>query len=304
MLAHNTLSLAGQLYEAIKSFDGAFNLKKLYSLFPDEKPSTIRGRVYRELIGRGVIEKVSKGVYSFRSISGQEGVIINGDARNLDLINNSSIDLVIADHPYHIAQGSSRSFNSAYEDTSFEYELEDFLQKARVLKDGGFLVEFLPEMKETNLAYIIKIMTVAQEAGFKFYCKIPWYKAEVRDGLLVDCSANVGRKGVLEDVYIFSKGEPRKLRFRNQGGVIRQEKGASSMFPAVFMEPMINPSKRIHKAQKPESLMKKIIAALSLEGEKVLDQFAGSFVTFFSALALNRKAIAIELKEEFIEGLK
>ncbi len=164
------------------------------------------------------------------------------------------------------------------------------------------MVEFLPEMKETNINYVMAVIKHAQESGLQFYAKVPWYKAELRDGRLVDHSAFVGRKAVMEEVYIFSKGKPRALRLRKQGEHVQLERGASVMFPAVFIEAPIMPAKRIHKAQKPESLMKKIIQALTLEGETVLDQFAGSFVTFFSALQLNRKAIAIELNSEFIRN--
>jgi len=48
--------------------------------------------------------------------------------------------------------------------------------------------------------------------------------------------------------------------------------------------------------------LKKIILALTNENETVLDQFAGSFVTFWAAIATKRKAIAIELSEEFVQN--
>lgn len=295
-------TLSALMIEELKDFK-VFTLQTLYDLFPDEKKTTLRGRVYRELIGNGVVKKEGKGIYSFAGENGQNGVILNGDARDLSMLNNDSIELIVADHPYEIAQGTNRSYNSSYVDSTFEYRAADFQEKHRVLKDGGFLVEFLPEMKETNILYVMDVIKLALDNGFKFYAKVPWYKAEVRDGKLVDNSAFVGRKAVLEEVYIFSKGKPRALRSRKQGEKIQMEKGAAFMLPAVFMESPVQPSKRIHKAQKPETLMKKIIQAFTLEGETVLDQFAGSFVTFFSALSLKRRAVAIELNESFVHGL-
>lgn len=296
-----TLTLAERIQVAVSSFKGVFSLQVLYNMFPEEKESTIRGRVYRELIGKGVVTKEGRGLYSFKGVNGEEGLILNGDARKLDVIESESIDLIIADHPYPIQKGSNRNSNSSYIDTTFEYTAEDFESKARVLKKGAFLVEFLPEMKETNIEYIMKVLTLAKKAGFNFYCKVPWFKAEIRDGRLIDGSAFVGRKAVMEEVYIFSKGTPRKLRVRKQGESKRIESGAKSMLPAVFMESPVAPSRKVHQAQKPLKLLQKIIDSLSRETEVVLDQFAGSFVTFWASISLNRRAIAIEINEDFIE---
>jgi DNA modification methylase len=294
------MSLAERIKEEISKL-GTFNLAALYELFPEEEETTIRGRVYRELIGQGIVRRVSKGLYTFTGEDGEEGVIIQGDARDLSMIQDESLDLVVADHPYKIAQGTNRKFNDHYAETTFEYTQEDFNEKARVLKAGAFLVEFLPEMKGDNVDYIFEVINMARKAGFKFYTKVPWYKAEVRDGRLVDGSAFVGRKAVMEDVYIFSKGNPRKLRLRKQGQAVQLEQGAAEMFPAVFMVPPVSNQKRVHKAQKPERMISKIIKALSKEGETVLDQFAGSMVTFFAALKLKRRAIAIEWDQANID---
>src|SRR5690606_36836836 len=95
----------------------------------------------------------------------------------------------------------------------------------------------------------------------------------------------------------------RTLRMRQQSDKMQLERGASVMFPAILMQPTLPPKKRTHKAQKPISLLKKLIEALSLEGEKVLDQFAGSFATFFAAMEAKRKAVAIEINEDFVNNI-
>lgn len=293
--------LAERIEKALAGLE-VFTLPALYALFPEEKKTTLRGRVYRELVGRGTLKKEGHGVYSFRGAKGQRGVVLNRDARDLTPLKDESIELIIADHPYEIEQGTNRSFNDTYESTTFYYELRDFQEKYRVLKDGAFLVEFLPEMKETNADYLMECMALAKKAGLRFYAKVPWYKAEIRDGQLIDRSANTGRKAVMEDVYIFTKGKPRALRWKQQGEAMRLESGAAELFPAVFMEPPISPAHRRHKSEKPINLLKRLVAALSAEGETVLDQFAGSFVAFFAALSLNRNAVAIELNPEFIKA--
>lgn len=294
------ISLADKIKMVFEGFEETFNLDLIYQIFKNEKQTTIRGRVYRDLMGKGQVVRLAKGVYKFHGQDQEEGLILEGDARKLDLIKNQSVHLVIADHPYQIAQGGNRSFNDTYKESTFEYTEEDFKEKARVLVDGGFLVEFLPEMKETNWEYLNKILEYASNAGFNFFAKVPWYKAQIINGKLIDRSANVGRKSVLEDVYVFSKGKPRSLRTRLQGKEIREERGANGMLPAIFMDLPEIPKNRRHKAEKPTSLLKKLVNFFTKESEIVLDQFAGSFNAFYSALELKRKAIAIELNPNFV----
>lgn len=60
-----------------------------------------------------------------------------------------------------------------------------------------------------------------------------------------------------------------------------------------------------HPAQKPESLLSRIILASSNEGDMVLDPFAGTFTTCAVARALNRQSIGIELVSNYVEiGLR
>lgn len=298
--AETPTSLAGRISTVLAAFEGAFCLDAIYRAFPDVKQSTIRGRVYDTLMERGEVERLGKGLYRFKSKTGAEGIIVNGDARDLSIVNDESAHLVMADHPYEIANGQSRSFNESYRDTTLQYTEADFVEKARVLVKGGFLVEFLPELRAGNHSYLSKILAMAERAGFQLYCKIPWFKARLQGGKLVNMSANVGRKSVLEDVYIFTKGAPRKLRLRLQGQVERLQAGARKMFPAVFMHAPTHGAKRRHQAEKPIQLLREIIEALSLEGELVIDQFSGSFNTFFAAIELGRRVISFEINEAFL----
>jgi len=60
-----------------------------------------------------------------------------------------------------------------------------------------------------------------------------------------------------------------------------------------------------HPTQKPEALLTRIILASSNAGDTVLDPFSGTFTTSAVAQRLNRKAIGIEIEEEYIKiGLR
>lgn len=56
-----------------------------------------------------------------------------------------------------------------------------------------------------------------------------------------------------------------------------------------------------HPTQKPEALLERIIRASSNEGDVVMDPFSGSFTTSAVAIRLGRKAIGIDMNQEYFE---
>lgn len=59
-----------------------------------------------------------------------------------------------------------------------------------------------------------------------------------------------------------------------------------------------------HPTEKPVELLKELIKNSTVEGEMVLDYFAGSGSTLIASKLLNRKAVAIEIDEDNINMLK
>jgi len=57
-----------------------------------------------------------------------------------------------------------------------------------------------------------------------------------------------------------------------------------------------------HPCQMPESLLKRIIAASSNQGDCVLDPFSGSGTTAAAACQLGRSYVGIEISEEYVEN--
>ena len=273
-----------------------FNMPQAYEAVKEagieaKKPS-IRARVY-EAVDKGILRKIAKGVYQNNNC-----LLIQGDGKDLSFLGDGSIDAIITDHPYDIKaanNGGDRHF-ATYD--CFQYSQEDFNEKARVLKDGCFLVEFLPEESALNYEYLYKIKKMAEAAGFKYYAKVPWKKG--------DFISNCGRKSKnTEDVMIFSKGEPRALRVdakkdKADPSVKHFMKGCNGMLPTAF--DYAKPAKKdmLHQAEKPVELLEAILEYVTKEDEVVLDQFAGSGVLGEACIKKNRRAILIELADEFV----
>lgn len=312
--------------------DENFTIQEATELVKDIKgkkvnDESIRARIY-EGVERGIFSKVTRGVYKVQSqIKGREStcLLINGDGRDLSIIDDNSIDGIVTDHPYLLTKqlkGGNRNF-ATYE--LFRYENSDFKEKQRVLKEGAFLVEFLPEESELNYEYLFEIKQMAKANGFKYFAKVQWIKG--------DFVANTGRKSKnSEDVMIFSKGEPRSLRLdakknlatarennldvigkssyevrdmlEEKGLEVFYMKGANGMLPTAFNVQPRSKKEKVMEAEKPVELLEQIVTYITKPYETILDQFAGSGNIVVACTNTERNCIAIEKDKEIFEKMQ
>lgn len=239
--------------------------------------------------------------YSKKMDSNSKCVLIEGDGRRLDMLEEESIDCIITDHPWLDSlsnRGGNRSF-SDYE--CFRYELEDFKEKARVLKQGCFLVEFLPAENESNYRYLYQIKELARQCGLEYYSKVSWKKGKF--------ISNTGRKAKnSQDIMIFSKGKARCMRLdqkkTKKDGKIHYMSGAAGMLPAMFDVEPVPRNQKIHQSELPIELCEQLVPYFTKEGEIILDQFAGSGAVGVAALKLGRRCILIEKSHEDMEQIR
>ena len=196
------MTLVEKIFNCFKNNE-SFSLQEAYEHNLDKPQETVRARIYEKI---GVkFERVAKGVYRTIDCEEEQCVLIEGDGRDLSMIEDNSIDCILTDHPWldmKSNKGGTRAF-ALYD--CFRYTLEDFKEKARVLKDGCFLVEVLPAENENNYEYLYQIKQYAKEAGFVYYSKVPWKKGNF--------VSNTGRKAKnTQDIMIFSKGKARNMR--------------------------------------------------------------------------------------------
>lgn len=60
-----TKSLAQRILEKVKR-KNSFTTEELYKLFPSEVKTTIRGRLYRDLVGKDLVEKIGPNTYKVK----------------------------------------------------------------------------------------------------------------------------------------------------------------------------------------------------------------------------------------------
>lgn len=293
----------------------------------DVNNESIRARIY-EGVDRGIFQKITRGVYKVtRQLEDKEStcLLINGNGRDLSMIKDKSIDGIITDHPYDLQKaltGGNRKF-ATFE--LFRYESKDFKEKQRVLKNGAFLVEFLPEESEVNYEYLYEIKKMAKENGLKYFAKVSWVKGNF--------ISNTGRKAKnSEDVMIFSNGEPRNLKLDAKKNLavakennldikgkssyeirdmlqennldVHYMKGTNGMLPTVFDYQPKNSKDKIMEAEKPIGLIEEIIEYISKPYETLLDQYAGSGNFVIACHNKDRNSIAIEKDNAMFQKMK
>lgn len=292
------MTLADKIFYCFKECC-SFSLKDAYEQNADKPQETVRARIYEKIGSK--FERVAKGVY--RTIGDENGqcVLIEGDGRDLSMINDNSIDCILTDHPWldtKSNKGGTRAF-ALYD--CFRYTLDDFKEKARVLKDGCFLVEVLPAENENNYEYLYQIKQFAKEAGFLYYSKVTWKKGSF--------ISNTGRKAKnTQDIMIFSKGKARNMRIdkkkTDQLGEITYMSGCNGMLPTMFDVQPVSRKNRIHQSELPVQLCEEILEFVTYEGEIVLDSFAGSGAVGVAALNKKRSCILFEILKENIEKIR
>ena len=292
------MTLVEKIFNCFKDYD-CFSFQEAYQKNADKAQETIRARIYEKI---GVkFERVAKGVYRTIDNRNEQCVLIEGDGRDLSMLKDNIIDCIMTDHPWldlKSNKGGTRDF-AVYD--CFKYTLDDFKEKARVLKDGCFLVEVLPAENENNYEYLYQIKKYAKEAGFIYYSKVPWKK-----GTFV---SNTGRKAKnTQDIMIFSKGKARNMRFdkkkSDMTGETHYMSGCNGMLPTMFDVQPVARRNKIHQSELPVELCEKILEYVTYEGEIVLDSFAGSGSVGVAALNKRRSCILIEILKENIEKIR
>lgn len=226
----------------------------------------------------------------------QDGIVLyHGDCREVLPALPPVASLVLSSPPYPGAEMWEASNEELF-------ALNEAALRGSVdcLIDGGVLAWQIADVPNGNHGVLTTTTTtqyVCQQLGLTWRSHIIWDKG-VTDPLPPLCFR---RRPALvsithEHILVFHKGDwlPREKQARS--GL----SGAWRVQSTWRIQPDVG-RKTGHKAAFPMTLAERAIDLWSIEGETVLDPFAGSGTTLVAAKALGRKAIGIELEEKYCD---
>lgn len=237
------------------------------------------------------------------------GKVICGDAFDvLELLPESSYDLLFADPPYNLNKSfGSRSFKETSQEAYEEMLMEWLVPAARLLKPNASV-------------YICgdwRSSAAIQRAGSRLFTlrnRITWEREKGR-------GSRTNWKNASEDIWYFTvsddhefdadavrlkrrvmapyteDGEPKDWR-EEVGGRFRLTH-PSNLWTDITVPFWSMRENTEHPTQKPEKLLAKLILASTKEGDAVLDPFLGSGTSAVVAKKLGRQFTGIEIEKDY-----
>lgn len=237
-----------------------------------------------------------------------------GDALEVlsESIANRSVDLIFADPPYNIGKNFSRFFDKWKNDDAYAewcYEWLDLCIKK--LKPFGSLyvmsstqgIPYLDMYLRQHLHILSRIVWHYDSSGVQ----AKNYFGSLYEPILHCVKDKKNYTFNADEILVEAKtGATRKLiDYRKVPPQLYNTKKVPGNVWYFSRVRYRMPEYEQHPAQKPESLMERIIRASSNLGDIVLDPFSGTFTTCAVAQRLGRQSIGIELQEEYIKiGLR
>lgn len=254
--------------------------------------------------------------------------ILFGDCeRKLRDIKENSVDLIITSPPY--ADQRKNSYGGVAPDRYVEWFLPISRHLLRVLKPAG---TFILNIKERVVdgerhTYVIELILAMREQGWFWTEEFVWHKKNCypgkwpnrfRDSWERLLQFNKSKKfAMYQESVMVPTGEWAKSRLRNLsdtdrtrdesragsgfGKKISNWVGRDKAYPTNVLHMATECGNRGHSATFPKSLPAWFINLFTMEGDTVLDPFAGSGTTLEAARELNRNSIGIEVNRDFYE---
>lgn len=201
----------------------------------------------------------------------------------LPKLDPDQFDLIVADPPYGIGASSPGFRQRSVHHHNYNDDPADAKQMAQFIITEGFRIS----KPRSNLLIFCDIdlfpflKTTASNMGWTpFRRPLIWMKSE-SEGLAPWGSQ--GPRITTEFIFYATKGQ----------------RGLNASPTDVFDDRRVPREQRIHAAQKPVSLLTKLVSCSTLPGDYVLDPCCGSGSTLVACKDLNRKALGVELDADY-----
>ena len=251
---------------------------------------------------------------------GDGWALVRGDClETLERLPPRSVDLIFADPPYHLSNGGTTchggrrvAVHKGAWDASRGVEADHAFQKAwllacrRVLKPSG-------TMWVSGTQHVIFSVGYAmQELGFHLLNTVTWFKP--------NAAPNLACRFFTHSTEILLWAAPmrtrplahrfnyREMKEANGGKQMRDlwsvsERPEPGGEQVVWSLPTPGPREKLqgrHPTQKPLSLLERVVAASSAEGDLVVDPFAGSGTTGVAAVLAGRRFLGVETDRDHL----
>ncbi len=246
----------------------------------------------------------------YESVYNNNSLAILGNSLDvLKEVKDKSINLIFADAPYNIGKDFGNNIDKWDSVEKYIDWCKQWIDECmRILKDNGTMY----------------FMTATQHMPYlDVYCSQK-YNVLSRIIWSYDSSGVQSKKmygSLYEPILMINKSSNSKYVFNYKDIMVEAKTGAKRKLIDYRKDPpqLYNTEKvpgnvwnfsRVrfkmkeyenHPTQKPEALLERIIKASSNKGDVVLDPFSGSFTTSAVAVKLERKAIGIEMNNEYFE---
>ena len=254
-----------------------------------------------------------------------EPACLLGDSRNMTLLPDSSVALVVTSPPYFVGKEYEQAVTGANADRNGSPPPESYIEYLELLRDvfaeckrvmepGGRIavnVANLGRKPYRSLAADV-IRILQDDLGLLLRGEIVWIKAEGAAGSVAWGSFRKATNPVLRDlserVIVASKGRFDRARSPQQ----REQEGypyKNTMSVDEFMEATLDlwridaeSARRVsHPAPFPLQLPRRLIELYTYENDLVLDPFMGSGTTLVAAARTGRRGVGYDLEPEYIE---
>lgn len=217
----------------------------------------------------------------------------------LNQIEDESIDLIIIDPPYNVAQkrefSREGSSNISLDFGEWDYfgttqegdeKYLDFIKNLirlfhKKIKFDGNIVIFMVDRYTSYIRHFVRY-----DMGYHFKATITWIKTNPPPRFLKKSFISA-----CETCIVFSRIKDSKFNFLNM----------DEMKNYYVSNLVMGKERTKHPTQKPLKLIKRLIKILSDEGDLVMDCFIGSGTTAVGAQQLNRNYIGCDNIKEYVD---
>ena len=233
--------------------------------------------------------------------------VICGDSRQMSLIPNNSIHLVVTSPPYN----ASKDYDENLGLSEYLNLLRDvFSECHRVLVPGGRAVINVANLgRKPYIPLSSHINLIMSELNFLQRGEIIWDKSASAG---VSCAwgsfasaSNPCLRDVHEYILVYSKGVFKLDRTKEEKLESRPDtidkKEFVELTKSIWKFPTVSAKKIGHPAPFPIELPRRCIEMYTFAGDVVLDPFVGSGTTAIAALQTGRRYVGIDLSKEYCE---